>query len=346
MANLTLEDIAKRAGVSRSTVSRVINGQQYVRQDVRERVLRVIQETGFHPNVAARALASQRSWMIGLVLPRSVSSFFADPYFPRLTQGIAQACNRHDYSLGLFLVSTPEDEDKIFSRISRKGFLDGILIQSGEMNDQLNERLVNLTVPIVVVGRPFQTNDVSYIDVDNVKASFEAVTHLVDLGYRKIGTITGPLNSTVSLDRKEGYLNALLKHRLVVNKSLILEGDFTEAGGYTTMKQLLAAKPDAVFAASDIMALGAMRAARDAGLRVPEDIAFVGFDDLPLASLSNPPLTTVHQPISEFGEKAVEILIDLIENGVKSSQRIIMDTLLVIRESCGAKQKLVNERKT
>jgi LacI family transcriptional regulator len=346
MANLTLEDIAKRAGVSRSTVSRVINGQQYVRQDVRERVLRVIQETGFHPNVAARALASQRSWMIGLVLPRSVSSFFADPYFPRLTQGIAQACNRHDYSLGLFLVSTPEDEDKIFSRISRKGFLDGILIQSGEMNDQLNERLVNLTVPIVVVGRPFQTNDVSYIDVDNVKASFEAVTHLVDLGYRKIATITGPLNSTVSLDRKEGYLNALLKHRLVVNKSLIVEGDFTEVGGYTAMKQLLAAKPDAVFAASDIMALGAMRAARDAGFRVPEDIAFVGFDDLPLASLSNPPLTTVHQPISEFGEKAVEILIDLIENGLKSSRRIIMDTALVIRESCGAKQKLVNERKT
>ena len=338
MANLTLEDIAKRAGVSRSTVSRVINSHQYVRQDVRERVLRVIQETGFHPNVAARALASQRSWMIGLVLPRSVSSFFADPYFPRLTQGIAQACNHHNYTLGLFLVSTPEDEDKIFPRVSRKGFLDGILVQSGAMNDQLNERLVNLTVPIVVVGRPFHTNDISYIDVDNVKATFEAVTHLVHLGYRNIGTITGPINSTVSLDRKEGYLSALLKHGLAVNKSLIVEGDFTEAGGYLAMQQLLAAKPDAIFAASDIMALGAIRAVRDAGLRVPGDIAFVGFDDLPLASLSNPPLTTVHQPIAEFGEKAVEILIDLIENGIKPSRRIIMDTELVIRDSCGAKQ--------
>jgi LacI family transcriptional regulator len=157
MANLTLEDIAKRAGVSRSTVSRVVNGQQYVRQDVRERVLKVIQETGFHPNVAARALASQRSWMIGLVLPRSVSSFFADPYFPRLTQGIARACNHHNYTLGLFLVSTSEDEDKIFPRVSRKGFLDGILVQSGEMNDQLNEQLINLAIPLVIVGRPFHT---------------------------------------------------------------------------------------------------------------------------------------------------------------------------------------------
>lgn len=344
MANLTLEDIAKRAGVSRSTVSRVINDQQYVRQDVRERVLHVIQETGFHPNVAARALASQRSWMIGLVLPRSVSSFFGDPYFPRLTQGIAQACNRHDFSLGLFLVSTPEDEEKIFPRISRKGFLDGILLQSGAMNDQLNERLVNLTVPIVVVGRPFHTDDVSYIDVDNVKAAFDAVTHLVNLGYRNIGTITGTLNSTVGLDRKEGYLRALLKHGLAVNKSLIVESDFTEAGGFLAMEQLLASKPDAIFAASDIMALGAMRAVRDAGLRVPEDIAFVGFDDLPLASHSNPPLTTVHQPIAKFGEGAVDILIDLIENGTKPSRRIFMETELVIRDSCGAKLKMVNEK--
>jgi LacI family transcriptional regulator len=346
MSNLTLEDIAKRAGVSRSTVSRVINSQQYVRQDVRERVLRVIEETGFHPNIAARALASQRSWMIGLVLPRSVSSFFGDPYFPRLTQGIAQACNRHNITLGLFLVSTPEDENKLFPRISRKGFLDGMLVQSGEMNDQLNERLVNLTVPIVVLGRPFQTNEVSYIDVDNVKASFDAVTHLIRQGRRNVGTITGPTSSTVGLDRKEGYLRAMLEHGLELNSSLIMESDFTEAGGYLAMQELLVAKPDAIFAASDIMALGAMRAVHDAGLRVPEDIAFVGFDDLPFASLSQPALTTVHQPISKFGEKAVDILMELIENGTKPSRRIIMDTELVIRDSCGAKQKMEMDKET
>jgi LacI family transcriptional regulator len=346
MPNLTLDDIAKQAGVSRSTVSRVINSQQYVSQDVRERVLRVIEETGFHPNLAARALASQRSWMIALVLPRNVSSFFADPYFPRLTQGIAQACNKNNFALGLFLVGTPEDEEKIFPRVSRKGFLDGVMIQSGEIGDQLIDRLVQTNIPLVVVGRPFQATEVSYLDVDNVKAAHQAVSHLVRLGCRRIGTITGPLNSTVSLDRKEGYLKALLENGLDVDTSLIAESDFTDLGGYIAMQQLLTARPDAIFATSDMMAQGAMRAAREADLSIPDDIAFVGFDDLPMATYSIPPLTTVHQPIYEFGEKAVEILIDLIENGIKPSRRVIMDTELVIRDSCGAKKKMVIGQET
>jgi LacI family transcriptional regulator len=336
VSDLKLEDIARQAGVSRSTVSRVVNGQPYVRHEVRERVLKVIQSTGFHPNLAARTLASQRSWMIGLVLPRSVSSFFSDPYFPRLTQGIAQACNQRDYTLGLFLVGTPEDEEKIYPRVSRRGFLDGVLVQSGQIGDHLIDRLINSTLPLVVAGRPFNTTDVSYIDVDNVQAAYQAVSHLARLGYRRIGTITGMTNSTVSLDRKEGYLKALADHGLSIDKSLIVEGDFSEASGYHGMELLMPAGPDAVFAASDLMAMGAMRFVRDSGLRVPDDIAFVGFDDLPQSSLAEPPLTTVHQPITQFGVKAVEILIDLIENGAKPTQQVIMDTELVIRASCGA----------
>lgn len=336
MSDLTLDDIAEKSGVSRSTVSRVINGQPYVKKDVRERVLKVIQETGFHPHLAARALASQRSWMIGLILPRGVSSFFADPYFPRLTQGIARVCNQHDYTLGLFLISTQEDEEKILPRVARRGFLDGILVQSGEVGDQLIDRLAMLTVPLVVAGRPFHTDDVSYIDVDNVAASYAAVNHLIQLGYQRIGSIAGSAISTVSLDRKEGYLKALLDHGRKIDNSLLAEGDYTDEGGYRAMKQLLPARPDAIFAASDSMAVGAMRAAREAGLRIPEDIAFVGFDDLPAAALASPPLTTIRQPIVEFGARAVEILIDLIENGIKPSRRIIMDTELVIRASCGA----------
>jgi LacI family transcriptional regulator len=334
--NLTLEEIARLSGVSRSTVSRVINQHPNVSQEVRQRVQAVIQETGYHPNLAARTLASKRSWMIGLVLGRSVSSFFADPYFPLLTQGVAQACNEFDYTLGLFLVGSKEDEEKIFPRVSRKSMLDGILIQSGQIGDLLIDRLVNSNLPVVVIGRPFHSENVSYIDVDNITSAFNAVIHLIRLGYQHIGTITGMTGSAEAADRLEGYQKALIKRGRNVDPNLIAEGDFTEAGGYYAMQQLLPAKPDAVFAASDLMAIGAMRATREAGLTIPEDVAFVGFDDVSVATYADPQLTTIRQPIVRFGINAVEILIDLIENGTEPARRIIMDTELIIRDSCGA----------
>lgn len=337
--NLTLEEIARLSGVSRSTVSRVINQQPNVSDDVRKRVEAVIEETGYQPNLAAQTLVSKRSWMIGLVLPRSVSTFFTDPYFPRLTQGIAQGCNQYDYTLGLFLVGTKEDEEKILPRVSRKGMLDGVLIQSGRIGDQLIERLTNSNLPVVVVGSPLHSKDISYIDVDNISGAYNAVSHLIRLGYQRISTITGLLGSAAADDRLEGYKKALIERGRNLDQSLIIEGDFTEAGGYYAMQQLLPAKPDAVFAASDVMAIGAMRAVREAGLTIPEEVAFVGFDDVAVATYANPKLTTIRQPIVRFGINAVEILIDLIENGVEPARRIIMDTQLIIRDSCGASQR-------
>jgi len=343
--NLTLEDIAKQAGVSRSTVSRVVNDDPNVNENVRKRVQEVIQSTGYHPHAAARSLASQRSWMIGLVLPRSVSNFFIDPYFPRLTQGVALACNQHNYTLGLFLVETKEDEKHIFPRISRKGLLDGILLQTAPMSDNFIDRLVESDFPVVMAGRPFNTHDVSYIDVDNINAAYQAVHHLIRLGYKRIGTITGRMNSTAGIDRLEGYRKAIMEQVWEVDEGLIAEGDFSEMSGYSAMQQLLLVKTDAVFVASDTMAIGAIRAVQEAGLHVPSDISFVGFDDLPIATQSEVKLTTVRQPIIQFGARAVETLIDLIENGTKPSRRIIMDTELVIRDSCGALQKYVEKAK-
>jgi LacI family transcriptional regulator len=332
----TLEDIAKQAGVSRSTVSRVVNNDPNVSDNVRRRVQEIIVATNYHPHAAARTLASHRSWMIGLVLPRSVSNFFIDPYFPRLTQGVAQACNQHNYTLGFFLVETKEDEMNIFPRISHKGLLDGILLQTAQQGDRLIDRLANSDFPVVVLGRPFNTNGISYLDVDNVNAAYQAVYHLIRLGYKRIGTITGGMKGTTGIDRKDGYLQAIREQGWVVDEGLIVEGDFSEKSGYVAMKQLLLAKPDAIFAASDAMAIGAIWAAREAGLRIPTDIAFVGFDDLPIASQSDIRLTTVRQPIIQFGAKAVDTLIDLIQNGIKPSRRIIMETELIIRDSCGA----------
>lgn len=336
MPNLTLEDIAKQAGVSRSTASRVVNDDPNVSDAVRSKVQVVITQTGYHPHAAARSLASHRSWMIGLVLPRTVSNFFTDPYFPRLTQGVAQACNQHNYTLGLFLLDSKEDEKRIFPRISRKGLLDGILLQSANLEDELIDRLVSSDVPVMVVGRPFKTEGISYIDIDNVAAARKAVSYLIELGYQRIGTITGRMNSTAGIDRMEGYVKAITEHGWKIDQRLIAEGDFTEHSGYKAMQQLLSVQPEAIFAASDTMAIGAIRAVREEELRVPDNIAFIGFDDLPIASLSDFKLTTVHQPIFQFGEKAVETLIDMIENGIKPSRRIIMETELVIRDSCGA----------
>lgn len=341
MTGLTLEDIAREVGVSRSTVSRVVNGHPNVREDVRKRILEVIDHTGYHPNAAARTLASQRSRMIGLVLPRTINSFFTDPYFPQFTQGIAQACNQTDYTLGLFLAGSREDEEKLFPRVSRRGFLDGVLVQSGhgQIGERLTERLIDANIPLVIVGRPSRPDGASFIDVDNAEAAYNAVSHLARIGHQRIATITGPATSTVGIDRKEGYLRAVVERGRTVDEALITEADFTEAGGYYAMQRLLPAKPDAVFAASDIMAVGAMRAIREARLAIPEDIALVGFDDIPLAALSDPQLTTVRQHVLQFGISAVELLTDLIENGLTPRRRIIMATELVIRESCGAHRR-------
>jgi len=335
VSNLTLEDIAKQAGVSRSTVSRVVNDDPNVSEGVRNKVQELILSTGYHPHAAARSLASQHSKMIGLVLPRTVSSFFIDPYLPRLTQGVAQACNLHNLTLSLFILATREDEERIFPRVSSQGLLDGIIVQTAHKGDKLINRLINSGFPVIVAGRPFNTSGVSYIDVDNIQAACQAVNYLIQLGYSRIATITGMINSTAGIDRLEGYKKAINDQGWRIEPGLIAEGDFTELSGYEAMRQLLPLNPDAVFTASDTMAVGAIRMVKEAGLRVPQDVAFVGFDDLPVASLSDIKLTTVRQPIFRFGAQAVATLIDLIENGIKPSRRIIMETELIIRESCG-----------
>jgi LacI family transcriptional regulator len=337
MTNLRLEDIAKKAGVSRSTVSRVVNNQLNVSDKVRQRVLKVIEETGFSPNAAARTLVSQRSNTIGLILPHSVSTFFTDPFYPHLIKGISLACNHYDFTLALFVAGTREYQEKILPRLSSRGFLDGIIIQSGHDADQsIILELASTNIPLLVAGRPLYEDKVCYIDIDNVSASEKAVRHLISLNHKHIATITGPLTSTVGHDRLTGYKIALEKSGLKYNPSLIIESDFTESGGYNAMKKLFPAQPDAVFAASDMMAIGAIRAIKEAQLNVPDDVAVVGFDDLPIPAVNEFQLTTIRQPVVQFGFKAVETLIELIESDYPVIKRVLMDTELIIRKSCGS----------
>jgi LacI family transcriptional regulator len=335
MNNLTLDDIASQAGVSRSTVSRVVNNHPNVKAEVRQRVNAIIAANDFHPNAAARTLALQRSWTIGLILPQSVSFFFTDPYYPHLLKGIAKACNQYNFILALFLVSTKEEEENVFSRVGRKGFLDGVIVQSGHHGDQgIIGRMIDGNIPLVVVGRPFRADNVTYIDVDNVHAAFTAVDHLIRSGCKRVATITGPADSAVGIDRLEGYRKALKTWKIQADPDLIAEGDFTEAGGYRAMKKLLPVQPDGIFSASDVMAIGAMAAINEANLKIPDDISIIGFDDLPISAYATNHLSTVRQNVPQTGVQAVETLISLIEKGMDKPRRIIMGTELILRDSC------------
>jgi LacI family transcriptional regulator len=332
---VNLEEIAKLSEVSRSTVSRVINNDPNVNESTRERVWAIVRQVNFHPNAAARGLAAGRTQVLGLVIPMGVSALFTDPYFPILIQGVASACNANDQSVMLWLAE-PEYERRTIRQIMHSGLIDGAIVASMLMDDPVVQALAEGDLPFILVGRHPTNTRVSYVDTDNLDSARKMVAHLLRLGRSRVATITGPQNMIAGADRLAGYSAALHDRGLAVDLELIIESDFTEAGGYSAMQRLLPRQPDAVFVASDIMAIGALRAIRDAGLRVPEDIALAGFDDMPFAERSEPPLTTVRQPIVRMGGTAVEMLIDLIEHPDSVPHRIILPTELVVRKSCGS----------
>ena len=334
-SNMNLEEIAHLCGVSRSTVSRVINNDPNVSQTTRERVWEVVHRVNYHPNVAARGLAAGRTRVIGLVIPMGVSALFTDPYFPSLIQGVSSACNALDHSVMLWLAE-PEYERLTIRQMIHGGLIDGVIVSSMLMTDPVVDALIESQMPFVLIGRHWINAGVHYVDVDNHNSARELVAHLLRLGHHRIATITGPQNMVVGADRQSGYVAALCDRGLAVDPDLIVEGDFTEAGGYAAMQRLLCLHPDAVFAASDMMAIGALRAIRETGLRVPDDIAVVGFDDIPIAARTDPPLTTVRQPIHRTGAVAAQTLIDLIEHPNTHIRRVVLPTELVIRVSCGA----------
>ncbi len=337
---MTLEEIARLAGVSRSTVSRVINEDPKVNAATRERVRQFIKAYDFHPNTAARALAGRRSRVIGLVIPQALNAIFADPYFPTLIQSCAAACDERGYYLMLSLVL--QQSDDTFRWLIRARHMDGLIVASALTEDAFVTRLLDERFPFVLVGRRSDRTDITTIDVDNAHGAHLAAQHLAELGYARIATITGPLNMVAALDRRDGFLAGLQAIGVETPAAYIQEGDWSEWSGTQGMERLLCATPppEAVFVASDSMALGALKAIRAAGLSVPEDIALVGFDDIPLAAAANPPLTTVHQPIAQLGHLAAATLIDLLEmppaaaHGARA-QHIVLPTELVVRASCG-----------
>ena len=333
----TLEEVARLAGVSRSTVSRVINDHPSVREETRVRVWEAIRKSGYRPHAVARSLVTKRTQIVGMVIPEVVSHLFTDPFFPILLRSATEACNERGYQLMLSLFSSSADRQEIYQRLVRNAYLDGVIVASAALGDPLISDLLRDGVPFVCVGRS-PDERVHSVDVDNVGGTQMAVEHLIRLGHRRIGMVTGRPDMTAGQDRVEGYRQALVAHGIPVDEDLIIEGDFTEASGMAGMQRMLPAEPSAAFMASDTMAVGALKALRQAGRRVPQDISLVSFDDIPVASATEPPLTTVRQPIGRMAVLAVEALLDLIEQPGSGPQRIVLPTQLVIRESCSGKE--------
>jgi DNA-binding LacI/PurR family transcriptional regulator len=329
----TLDQVAERAGVGRGTVSRVINGSPQVSEHTRRAVEAAVAELGYVPNLAARALVTRRTDAVALVISESEERVFSEPFFAGVVRGISAGVSAAGRQLVLALAA---GEERPLERYLTPQHVDGVLLVSLHGDDPLPELLRTRGLPVVLGGRPPCGYAGAYIDVDNVGGAKAGVAHLVARGRKRIATISGPRDMGAGQDRLAGYRAALAAACLEEDPGLVVEGDFSEVSGLQAMRSLLAGHPDldAVFAANDLMAIGALRALRDAGRRVPEDVAVVGFDDSPLSRVTDPPLSTVRQPVEEMGREMAEMLLRLISGAHGDIQQsAVLPTELVVRAS-------------
>lgn len=331
----TLEAVAARAGVSRATVSRVFNGGAGVRTSLAEKVLRAVDELGYVPNQAARSLVTRRHDAVAVVIAEPETRVFSDPFFARQLRGISKELTAHDAQLVLLLVEGKDDYARV-GRYLAGGHVDGALVFSVHLDNELPDIIRRSALPTVFGGRPDRSGTrTPYVDCDNRGGARDAVRHLRSLGRERIAHIAGPLDQTSAVDRLDGYRDVLPD----AGPELIAHGDFTPAGGERAMRELLYRCPalDAVFAANDLTAFGALRVLKEAGRRVPDDVALVGFDDMePVAGQTSPPLTTVRQDIEEMGRLMARLLLCGLERGGvqdATPSSVITPTALVRRAS-------------
>ncbi|GAA1518036.1 LacI family DNA-binding transcriptional regulator [Dactylosporangium maewongense] len=342
MRRPTLDEVAARAGVGRGTVSRVINGSPQVSPEARAAVARAVEELGYVPNRAARALVTRRTDSVALVVSESEERVFGEPFFAGIVRGVSNVLADTSLQLWLAMAQSPSQRLMVERHLSDQ-HVDGVLLLSLHDDDPLPALLGKRGLPTVLGGRPAHMleieqagggdNEVAYVDNDNEGGARTAVEHLIGLGRHCIAVIAGPQDMAVGIARLRGYREALRLASLPHDQRLIAYGDFSEASGADAMHRLIHLNPglDAVFAASDLMAAGAIRALRELGRRVPADVAVVGFEDSAVARQTQPPLTTVHQSVEGMGREMARLLLARIAGGPAHST--VLDTHLVVRES-------------
>jgi DNA-binding LacI/PurR family transcriptional regulator len=337
----TLDQVAARAGVGRGTVSRVINGSPQVSTEAKEAVQRAIEELGYVPNRAARALVTRRTDSVALVVSESEERVFGEPFFAGIVRGISSALTETRMQLWLAMAQS-SSERKLVEHHLTDQHVDGVMLLSLHDDDPLPGLLARSELPTVLGGRPARMlvpnrevdgDGVCYVDNDNEGGARAAVRYLLSRQRRAVAVIAGPQDMGVGAARLLGYTDALRDAGIEVDERLIAYGDFSESSGTAAMHHLLDQRPDldAVFAASDLMAAGAIRALRERGRRAPEDVAVVGFEDSPVARQTEPPLTTVHQAVEGMGREMARLLLARIDG--EPAHSVVLDTYLVFRES-------------
>ncbi|WP_435231769.1 LacI family DNA-binding transcriptional regulator [Streptomyces althioticus] len=336
----TLEEVAARAGVGRGTVSRVINGSPRVSEATRAAVEAAVAELGYVPNTAARALAANRTDAIALVVPEPETRFFTEPYFSDMLRGVGAALSDTEMQLLLIFAGSDRERQRLAQYLAAHR-VDGVLLVSVHADDPLPDMLSQLEIPAVISGPRSADETLTSVDSDNYGGARQAVEHLVSRGRRTVAHITGRLDVYGAQRRVDGYRDALREAGHQVDELLIEPGDFSEGGGRRAMEALLERRPDldAVFAASDVTAAGARQVLREAGRRIPDDVALVGYDDSAIARHMEPPLTSVRQPIEEMGRGMTDLLLREVADRRPSATRelerrqMVLATELVERAS-------------
>ncbi|MEU4742078.1 LacI family DNA-binding transcriptional regulator [Actinosynnema sp. NPDC023658] len=322
---VTLEEVARVAGVSRATVSRVVNGVATVDRELRQVVEKAISTTGYAPNRAARSLVTRRAGAVGLVLPEEGRTVH-DPYFGRVVSGVLPVIR----PLGVQLVLTTGDHREVVDDI-RQRRLDGVILIHTHEADPLPRLLIEANLPVVLAARPVRPMSITYVDVDQAAGAGLAADHLVSRGCGRLATVTGPLETPAGQDRLRGFREAVARHGLP--EPVVVEGDFSREGGAEAARRLAGADVDGLFIASDLMATGALPVLRNSGRRVPEDLKVVGFDDSSPAVECDPPLTTVRQPVEDMAAEMARLLVERVERPDRPVSSVVFAPTLVVRRS-------------
>jgi DNA-binding LacI/PurR family transcriptional regulator len=327
-------DVAKLAKVSFMTVSRVINEKENVKEETRLRVLKAIEELGYYPNAAARALNNNKTDGIGIVIPHAEFMTVA-PYFLDLITSLERHIDEAGYHL-VFKLPSSLKSTADYTQLYLERKVDGIIVLAPSVDQWLLQKLSTDNVPSVVVYGRDDELDINYIDANNHKGAKEAVSYLMSLGHKRIGMVTGSTTLICGRDRINGYLEAHEENNVPVDKRLIFYGDWHPSSGQRAFSYFLGLKeqPTAIFCANDHMALGIMRSAITNGLKLPRDLSIFGYNNITYSGFLTPPLSTMKQPLDEIGEKAVDILVKTIEDPTREKEKIMMDTEFIKRESC------------